>query len=346
MPDTAKPRRAPARRTASWIGSLVLLLSALALALAAGEAITRWAFADVTTTGDYGSWFARRWQAEALGPGGAELNSHHRRDHEPAVPKPEGLYRVVLLGDSIAFGQGIPEAARFGDRVQQALDPQRKRFEIVNFAKPGSELIHHKHTLYRLQPLAADYLLLQWFPNDFEGEVQDKAGRPTPSWLIPFKSVHYALFRHSALYYVLNEQWARLQQALGMVGSYEEYMARRFADPQSPDSRTAMSALRWIVAQARANDVRIGMVLFPRLVPELGGGYPFDYLHDRVLAYCAEADMTCLDLRATYAPFAADVAALHVDRFDAHPNAQANELAAQRILEVFGPRWRAAAGLP
>jgi hypothetical protein len=106
-----------------------------------------------------------------------------------------------------------------------------------------------------------------------------------------------------------------------------------------------MSALRWIVSQAREHDVRIGMVLFPRLVPELGGDYPFDYLHERVLAYCAEADMTCLDLRATYAPFAADMAELHVDRFDAHPNARANALAAQRILEVFGPRWRSAAGL-
>jgi hypothetical protein len=339
-------RREQTRRAAGWLGSLALLAAALALALAAGEVVTRRAFADVTTTGDYGSWFARNWQIAELGPGGSRLNSERRRGHEPAVPKPEGLYRIVLLGDSIAFGQGIPAEGRFGDVVQRALDPDRRRIEVVNFAKPGSELIHHRNTLHRLEPLEADYLLLQWFVNDFEGEVQDKAGRPTPRWLIPIKSIHYPLFRSSALYYVLNEQWARLQQALGMVGSYEDYMAQRFADPGSPDSRAAMSALDYIVEQAREHGVDMGLVLFPRLVPELGGGYPFDYLHERVLGYCAGAGLTCLDLRATYAPLAGDIGALHVNRFDAHPNARAHRLAAGRILEVFGPRWQAAAAAP
>ena len=50
----------------------------------------------------------------------------------PREPQP-GHIRVVLLGDSVAFGYGVADDQTFG----HLLDPQRRRFEAVNLAVPG-----------------------------------------------------------------------------------------------------------------------------------------------------------------------------------------------------------------
>jgi len=43
------------------------------------------------------------------------------------------------------------------------------------------------------------------------------------------------------------------------------------------------------------------MVLFPDTIGELGDGYAFAYLHERVLAICKRRGIKCVDLRKCYA---------------------------------------------
>ncbi|MCG6871080.1 MAG: hypothetical protein LJE84_02225 [Gammaproteobacteria bacterium] len=322
--------RSPAVRRLANLGLLVLTLTLLA---PVAEGLVRWVFADITTTGDYGSWFASRWQREKRGP----LNSHHRREREFRRDKSPGVYRIIASGDSVTFGQGIPVEARFSEELGRALG---SGFEVLNFGQPGAELIHHAKTLRSLAPAHPDFLLLQWFPNDFEGEHEEKRARPHPANL--GGRWHSWLHSHSALYYLANTAWGEWQRRCGTVGGYAQYMRDRFADPNSPDSLRAMTALDFIVSHVRDAGVGIGLVLFPKLSPGVGtGSYAFNYLHERVLGYCQQAQMVCLDLRSTYAPWADRVDQLHVNRFDAHPNALANTLAAKAILATFGPRWRA-----
>ncbi len=46
------------------------------------------------------------------------INSHGDRDDEPAQPT-RGVHRVLLLGDSFAFGYGLPDAERIDRRAEQ-----------------------------------------------------------------------------------------------------------------------------------------------------------------------------------------------------------------------------------
>jgi hypothetical protein len=58
----------------------------------------------------------------------ARTNSHGWRDSEHAGPKPAGVRRAVLLGDSFAFGLGVDDGERVSDLIEQAF----QRLEVLN----------------------------------------------------------------------------------------------------------------------------------------------------------------------------------------------------------------------
>jgi hypothetical protein len=48
-------------------------------------------------------------------------NSHGMRDEEYPLPKPAGLTRIVLLGDSFVFGMGVAEEQRTASCLEEIL---------------------------------------------------------------------------------------------------------------------------------------------------------------------------------------------------------------------------------
>ncbi|MGH7266591.1 MAG: hypothetical protein ACREMB_17350, partial [Candidatus Rokuibacteriota bacterium] len=184
--------------------------------------------------------------------------------------------------------------------------------------------------------------LLQWYANDFE--PRGARGRPVPHRLVPSARLHKALLRGSALYALLVPQWGRLQEALGLVESHAAYMYRSFGDPDGPGSRAAVRRLREFVAECRRHGMDVGIVLFPRVDPDLADGtYAYGYLHERVLDVCREERIGCVDLRAPFAAYR-DYRPLWVTALDAHPSALANGIAAERLLAAFGAGWLGRAG--
>ena len=84
----------------------------------------------------------RRW---ALNPGAQLLastsdfsviyrvNDAGMRDRDYALAKPPGVTRIVALGDSLTFGEGVPYGARFTDLAEDRL----RGVEILTLAVPG-----------------------------------------------------------------------------------------------------------------------------------------------------------------------------------------------------------------
>ena len=72
-----------------------------------------------------------------------KINSHGMRGPEVQMDKEEGTFRIALLGDSFAFGWGVPEKdcfARVLERKLQAELPKDgpiKKVEVLNFGVPG-----------------------------------------------------------------------------------------------------------------------------------------------------------------------------------------------------------------
>jgi hypothetical protein len=317
----------------NWIKNLALLAVTLSLTTVAAEFGLRAFFADITTTHFTSTYWGRRWKATQV-----RQNHLRFREREFAMQKPPGIYRIAVLGDSFTFGQGISEADRFSNRLEVALNDSDRAFEVLNFGRRGAETVDQirmlEDTVFSVEP---DFILLQWYINDVEGK--DKSMRPAARPLIPSEELATILHKGSVLYFMLDEQWTAMQVDLGWTASYTEYLRARFGDPGGLDSRAAASAFSTLIALCRERSVPLGIVLFPHMRGIAMPTYPFDFLHERVLAQCAREGVDCLDLRAVMA-HASRRGPLDVNRFDSHPNARANRIAAEEILRRFGPVWK------
>src|SRR5690606_599088 len=108
----------------------------------------------------------------------AVIGAHGLRNRPVEQPKPDGLFRVLVLGDSVAFGWGVAEEQAF-PRVLESLwnaagPPEgASRVEVVNCGVPGwgmpNELLWLREVGIALDP---DLVLVTLINNDLTDVVQ------------------------------------------------------------------------------------------------------------------------------------------------------------------------------
>ena len=62
-----------------------------------------------------------------------ETNSRGFRGPETTTQKPDGMKRIMLLGDSVVFGWGVDQDHIFPALLQRSLDPTRECLEVIAF---------------------------------------------------------------------------------------------------------------------------------------------------------------------------------------------------------------------
>jgi len=329
--DASATRPASMTTDGSGGGAAVLALRfvfrtlVIAAAVAGAEHVARLAYRSAHSSGNAGDFIGRHGGGPAI-----VVNQLGFRERE-IPPKQAGRYRIAVVGDSIAWGQGIEARERFSNRLEEFLGAG---YEVFNFGQPGAT--DHMAQLARALSISPDFVILQLYITAFETpEMQ----RPRPYRLLP-ESLDRQLEPASMLYDLLAIQWAQLQQELGVVESYERYLDRNLRDANSPNSRAAIASIRQFVLRARRTGVPSGIVFFPATdaMGANGTGYPFGFLHERVQALCVEQQIPCLDLLPAFSRIN-DPRSTWVSPFDAHPNADANRRVAYEMLASFAPVW-------
>ena len=100
-------------------------------------------------------------------------NSFGLRGDEPAIPKPQSVFRILLLGDDTILGTGLNSEDLVSSRVAQLLSEKSSaRIEVINAAVPGyspllSE-IQFEQELHRLQP---NLVILHFDMSDIADDV-------------------------------------------------------------------------------------------------------------------------------------------------------------------------------
>lgn len=306
---------------------LAIVLPAIAVSLVGAEYAARFMFRNAHSSGQAGDFVAARG-------GGPAIVSNQLGFREREIPpRSPDRYRIVVVGDSFTWGQGIEEGERFSNLLAGSLG---SRYEVFNFGRPGNDMPQHLDVLDQALPVSPDFIVLQLYINDFETPPMK---RPQPYPLLP-SSLDRDLERWSVLYDLANRQWANWQPTLGVVDRYEQYMARNLRDANAPSSRAAFGMLREFIERSHRAGVACGTVLFPAAdaMGPHGSNYPFGYLHDRVSSTCAGEKIPCLDLLPAFSTIA-DPRSMWVSPFDAHPNAMTNRRAADEILRQFAPIW-------
>ena len=108
-----------------------------------------------------------------FGPVFLETNRFGLREREFVVPKPEGLVRVVLLGDSFVFGNGVEAQDRLGvfleEQLREHSGAEHPRVEVLHVGIASwniqAECAYLRRALSLLDP---DLVIQVLIPNDLE----------------------------------------------------------------------------------------------------------------------------------------------------------------------------------
>lgn len=121
-----------------------------------------------------------------LGKNHVALNSHGLRDDEIPLAKPPGERRVLVLGDSVAFGWGVSQGETFSDRMEPILRARTGTpWQVVNAGVNGYNS-EQEATWLRLYGLSfqPDIVVLVHVDNDVEPAFDPNATtwRRYPDW--------------------------------------------------------------------------------------------------------------------------------------------------------------------
>jgi len=152
MPSDAPEERTSPRRSGRVLGRVALAFGSLAITLALLELVATARLGDRFVRGAHlgNDWKVAGRIDPELGWSGRPnargrvrsgsmdytiaLNSAGFRDPERALQKPAGTARVVVLGDSVAWGWGVEQGERFSDLLEARLGPG---VEVLNLACPA-----------------------------------------------------------------------------------------------------------------------------------------------------------------------------------------------------------------
>jgi len=245
-------------------------------------------------------------------------NSLGLRDKEYAVPKPPGTYRIMVLGDSVTLGWGVEEGSCYAKRLEALLNENLSgkthvRYEVIN-AGVGNygtvqEWAYFKEEGRELDP---DMVIVGFFVNDAEP--------------VPKRSCSFVL-NHSRLAVFV---WSRLKAVASRFSpkeGYRDYYLGLY-DEKADGWVRCKAALKELIRYCKGHKKRVLVAFLPEL-HDLGDGYPFKDVHEKVRAIVTAEGADYFDLYPVLK--GQDPRKLWVSREDVHPNRLGHEWIAEGL---------------
>lgn len=336
---------------AAFLQWLALLLAAVALMLwtaqqnrwkrdvgvVAGAVLTTLVFAEGVTRISVlmdpvpkamGAFSTDAWRMERV-----ELNDLGFRDTKHDLIVDPGVRRLLVIGDSFAYGWGINDLQRrFGEQLAALLTSgTREHWGSINASKPATATPQHIEYLHTMLPYKPDVILLLYVFNDIdylESAIPDqfRAHQSQPGRLHPqsilFRNSYLfqeSLVRLRALYY----SHGTLRASFGELGpeypyAYPDLVARHLKD------------LTKFVQSARQSGAMVGIVPFE--IDVLLGG-PHAERYERFILQAHEQGLPIWEV--TDSLRGRHWRDLTLNQFDPHPNELANQLAATSVAQYL-----------
>jgi len=269
------------------------------------------------------------------------INADGFRDRLRARPKPDGAFRVVVLGDSIAFGYGVAAEATFPARLEERLaaaTPERHP-EVLNLGvsgyNPYNEAMLFADVGVTYQP---DLVLQQYCANDLNdptlhfdastqlalGAIPD-AAYPDPRRRRPPPSFGVRICQRLRACGVLSE--LVFHSAPGAPSTRDLDAAFQPLDPQGSELAWLRARYAETAALAAARGARFAVVLFPHARHLANVPAP---VYGRIVALGRAEGWVMIDLLPAFRHAAASGERVMLD--DWHPTPLGHRIAAEAIF--------------
>jgi lysophospholipase L1-like esterase len=297
------------------------------------------------------------------------INSNGLRGEEISIPKPPNSARIVVVGDSVTFGYGIPLESTYVKVLERLLNKNavgKTKYEVLNGGTLGGSLSDYDHFLVdKAETLQPDMILIGLSLNDIlvyseSGAISETGAEWHGHSVRWSRRPSRFLLRHSQLYMFC---YSQLKSALYSTGITDVNKARGLnfvtLTPASTYQKEAWeSSLRMltkIVAFCRKRGYKIGVAVFPmqmqlsprelqfyhdkyhlNLGPDALSGEPQRKLRE----FATDMDITMVDLLPVYRASNPEElylrnALIHAD--PNHPSVKGNQIAADEIFRVVKP---------
>lgn len=257
------------------------------------------------------------------------FNSEGWRDEEHTEEKPLNTFRILGLGDSYLFGQGVKREDLYFTRLGELLSEHSgtEKIETINAGQSAYNTAMELNLLKgRGLAYHPDLVILNFVPNDVEPDIFTKKSKIEfhTDFTISYTTDDW-LSKHSEL-------WMLIHRTIAYHTIAQEYLKQSIESYQNESEKwqACRKSLLGIRDVCKENDIPILVVILPFFI-NLNGDYPFQLIHDQVTSTCEEENIPVLDLRETFRPFRGPE--LWVHPTDQHPNEKAHELAAEAIAQ-------------
>lgn len=251
-----------------------------------------------------------------------EINADGLRDRDIPLARTPGVARMLMLGDSLTLGWGVPLERTYAKRLEAIYAAAGRPVEVINAGvgnyNTAMEVAWFLARGARYQP---DLVVLNYFINDAE---------PTPGYETGF------LARHSRAYVFFASRFDAAMRHAG-VGGRADWQGY-YADLYDPARNAAgLQQMREAIARladyCRANGIRLVIANYPEL--RVLEPYPFPFVDELVQSLARQHDVPYLPMLPAVRKM--DPPSLWVTRPDPHPSAAAHEAFARLLYESLRP---------
>ena len=252
-------------------------------------------------------------------------NNRNLRDNiDYDYVRPKGKRRITILGDSFTAGHGIKDVEdRFGNRLRKVFPETEIHLIAGNGASSYSEL-EMMHNLYR-SGYEFDIILLVYCLNDidyFVMETKEVYGR-----ISKFHKNQNFLQKNS--YFINTLSFRMFAQNDPDFMNYANFMVKAYEGQEWEQQKRILKRIKQFTQQIQKPFM---VVTFPFLSEPIES-YTFKNVHPLIDQFWEEEDVPHLDLLEVFESKMGKH--LTVNKYDAHPNEIANEIATKSIEQFL-----------
>jgi len=262
------------------------------------------------------------------------------RDEEVSQVKPDGTFRVLVLGDSFTAGDGVLQEQTYPEVLEDLLNERYQgitRFEVLNTSVQGTGTYDQWHVLQEQGlPFSPDMVLVGMYLNDTQTIGVQHLGAEGANNVLPH--VHYSQPLY-LLKWIESLRYTR-QSYRESIDMYEALWDAGQNPQGLSEWNEAMSSFG---ALQRDRGLPVLVALFPWL-NMLDDSYPFGEIHTRIRLTAQDSGIEIMDLFPVFSTLD-PMPPIWVHESDHHPSIELHRVAAGALYETLlsdTGRW----GLP